>query len=276
MEKGMIEIKLNDDFSINMVQIPEGTFIIGSPESDITHKSWECPQTEINLKSFMMSQTLITREQWDIVAKFPKIQFELDTCPHPTNVFISQGVNMPVTGISWLSAIEFCNRLSAYCGYNVTLPTESQWEYACRAGTTTKYYFGDKYSDSQCNIHSFGVTPVKTFPPNRWGLYDMYGNVFEWCLDHWHDDYIGIPTDGSARLNGNPLLRVTRGSCWGSTKYNTKSSARCFGHVSQELADVLSIIDLYQFRLNQHPPLFNIERSEYANCIFGLRICISL
>jgi formylglycine-generating enzyme required for sulfatase activity len=120
----------------------------------------------------------------------------------------------PVDNVSWLEAIEFCSRLSQRTGRHYTLPSEAQWEYACRAGTTTAFHFGEtitpelanydgthKYADGPKGEYRKEATPVGMFPANAWGLQDMHGNVWEWCLDHWHHSYEGAPADGSAWLN---------------------------------------------------------------------------
>jgi formylglycine-generating enzyme required for sulfatase activity len=120
----------------------------------------------------------------------------------------------PVEQVSWHDAMEFCSRLSQSTGRYYILPSEAQWEYACRAGTTTPLAFGETLSDELANYDAhttYGsgmrgqyrqqTTTVKRFPANAWGLQDMHGNVWEWCLDHWHDSYEGAPTDGSAWLN---------------------------------------------------------------------------
>ena len=100
--------------------------------------------------------------------------------------------------------VEFCKRLSRLTEKNYTLPSEAEWKYACRAGTTTKYYFGDNLDHRMANYggNSWGTSLVGRFPPNSFGLYDMHGNVWEWCFDDWHGDYNRCPIDGSAWLRG--------------------------------------------------------------------------
>jgi formylglycine-generating enzyme required for sulfatase activity len=160
----------------------------------------------VTLGSFFMAQTPITQAQWREVAGWPRVERDLD--PEPSHF---EGDNRPVEQVSWLDAMEFCHRLSQRTGWKYTLPSEAQWEYACRAGTTTPFYFGDTISTELANYdgdYSYGQSPkgiyrqqttdVASFPANAWGLHDMHGNVWEWCADHWHASYEGAPVDGSA------------------------------------------------------------------------------
>jgi formylglycine-generating enzyme required for sulfatase activity len=149
----------------------------------------------------------------------------------------------PVESVSWFDAQEFCRRLSRRTGKTYALPSESQWEYACRAGTTTPYAFGTTLSQRQANVASSGTTEVGSFPANAWGLHDMHGNVWEWCLDHWHSGYEGAPVDGSAWLSTteqqnpsstNPVKgliddlepRLLRGGSWLNYPRNCRSAFR--------------------------------------------------
>ncbi|MCZ8162317.1 MAG: formylglycine-generating enzyme family protein, partial [Microcystis sp. LE19-196.1B] len=123
---------------------------------------------------------------------------------------------------------EFCARLSKLTGREYRLPSEAEWEYACRAGTTTPFYFGETITGELANYRASGTyagepkgedreqtTPVGQFPPNAFGLYDMHGNVWEWCADTWHDNYDGAPTDGSACIeNGDDNRSPLRGGSW--------------------------------------------------------------
>jgi formylglycine-generating enzyme required for sulfatase activity len=135
----------------------------------------------------------------------------------------------PVEQVSWYDAVEFCARLSAHTGRQYRLPTEAEWEYACRAGTTTPFHFGETirsdlatyrgstaYADGPIGEAAAGTNPVDHFGfANAFGMCDMHGNVYEWCQDHWHDNYKGAPTDGSAWIEGgNSNRRVIRGGSW--------------------------------------------------------------
>ena len=188
--------------AIAMVKIPAGSFLMGSPTSEESHFTSESPQHEVNLGAFWMSQFPITQAQWVSVMGNNPSHFE--------------GDDLPVECVSWHDAMKFCRRLSEQTGHTYTLPSEAQWEYACRAGTTTPFHFGKTITSGQANYdgnYTYGdaprgeyrqrTTPVGMFPPNDWGLYDMHGNVWEWCLDEWHPNYEGAPVDGSAWEGGD-------------------------------------------------------------------------
>jgi formylglycine-generating enzyme required for sulfatase activity len=146
-----------------------------------------------------------------------------------------------VEQVSWHDAMEFCRRLSQRLGPTFSLPSEAQWEYACRAGTTTPFAFGDTISPELANydgtvayangpkgVRRGKTTPAGTFPANAWGLQDMHGNVWEWCLDHWHDSYNGAPSDGSAWLSnaGEDAIKVLRGGSWDNLPGYCRSACR--------------------------------------------------
>lgn len=129
----------------------------------------------------------------------------------------SKDDNLPVEQVRWHQAVEFCKRLSKHTGKNYHLPSEAQWEYACRAGTETPYHYGNKITTELANYaRAVGqTTSVGTYPPNRWGLYDMHGNVEEWCQDYWHENYVNAPLEGQAWMkNGDSSRRVVRSSSW--------------------------------------------------------------
>ncbi len=133
--------------------------------------------------------------------------------------------------VNWHQAVEFCQRLSAKAKKNYHLPSESQWEYACRAGTTTAYHLGDQLSDEVANYGSkvSQTTPVGRYPANYWGLCDMHGNVWEWCQDYEHDSYEGAPSDGSAWIEGgDSKLRIRRGGSWIDDPRDCRSAYRSY------------------------------------------------
>jgi len=187
------------EFQIEMVNIPAGEYVMGSPDNEPGRFSDE-EQHLVKLEGFRMSKNLITQKEWRFVASLPQIDIPLKPSPS-----YFTGDDLPVESVNWYEAIEFCKRLSIYLNEEVTLPSEAQWEYACRAGTTTAYYTGETLDLTEANFWAEGspkkTTPVGTYPPNAWGLHDMHGNLWEWCLDDWHDTYEGAPTDGSAWID---------------------------------------------------------------------------
>ncbi|MEM6253922.1 MAG: SUMF1/EgtB/PvdO family nonheme iron enzyme [Cyanobacteria bacterium P01_D01_bin.156] len=216
---------LDQGFSLDLVVIPGGTFQMGSPKGQGDND--ERPQHQVTVKRFLMGKYPVTQTQWKVVAALPRVARELKA--DPANF---KGNNRPVEQVSWDDAVEFCQRLSKKTGRDYRLPSEAEWEYACRAGTTTPFYFGETVTPELANYdgnYSYGSGPkgayrkqttnVGSFPANTFGLYDMYGNVWEWCLDHWHDSYGGLfrkaPTDGSAWLSINDnARRLLRGGSW--------------------------------------------------------------
>lgn len=211
---------------MKMVLILGGSFDMGSPKTEIDRFDCESPQHEVTVPSFFMSEFLIVQGSWSVVAEtIPQVDIPLKRNPSELTLNGENRTIHPVTNINWFEAVEFCQRLSLHSGRTYRLPTEAEWEYACRAGTTTPFYFGETITTDLANYAgidsqdlewsgSYGLgskgiyreqtTPVGVFPPNAFGLYDMHGNVWEWCLDIWHENYNGAPTDGSAWIeNGS-------------------------------------------------------------------------
>jgi formylglycine-generating enzyme required for sulfatase activity len=199
---------LGNGIELEMRYVPAGSFMMGSNEI-----SNEKPIHRVSLLPFYMGQYTITQAQYHALTGKKPSRF--------------RGDNHPVENVSWDAAMEFCQKLSQHTGKQYTLPSESQWEYACRAGTTTPFYFGRTVTPDLVNYdgrqHTYGnmpkgeyrqqTTAVGDFPPNAFGLYDMHGNVWEQCLDKWHHNYEGAPTDGSARIIG-AYLHLLRGGSW--------------------------------------------------------------
>jgi len=184
---------------IEMVYVPGGSFLMGSPDGkggDDEH-----PQHRVTVPSFYIGKYEVTQAQWRAVMGV-----------NPSNF---KGDNLPVENVSWNDAKEFCRRLSQMTGKEYRLPTEAEWEYACRAGTTGDYA-GELDAMAWYNENSGGKThPVGQKQPNAFGLYDMHGNVWEWCQDVYHDNYSGAPADGSAWMSGGHQdRRVLRGGSW--------------------------------------------------------------
>ncbi|EKU97529.1 hypothetical protein Lepto7375DRAFT_6726 [Leptolyngbya sp. PCC 7375] len=212
--------------SLKMLFIPSGKFLMGSPDEELERTDFESPQHEVMISAFFMAKYPITQAQWRLVAAMPRHYHTLHAEPSDFN-----GDHRPVEKVSWDDAVEFCSRLSAYTGRSYRLPTEAEWEYACRAGTTTRFAFGDQITPDLVNYrapkkypygpkaqYSPGTTSVDHFDvTNGFGLSDMHGNVYEWCQDHWHENYKNAPTDGSAWLLDTKeriSLRVIRGGSW--------------------------------------------------------------
>ncbi len=231
--------RLADGVELTMVQIPAGSFLMGSPAEELGRYGGEGPQHQVQLQGFFMAQTPITQAQWREVAGWQKLHRDLN--PNPSYF---KGPNRPVEQVNWEDAIEFCNRLSQRTGRHYSLPSEAQWEYACRAGTTTPFHFGETISPELANYNAnctYGdgskgenrkkTTPVGMFPANAWGLHDMHGNVWEWCLGQWHANYNGAPQDGNAWLDpdaNKDNYRLLRGGSWGDFPRHCRSAS--YGH----------------------------------------------
>ncbi|MBE9065664.1 formylglycine-generating enzyme family protein [Leptolyngbya cf. ectocarpi LEGE 11479] len=210
-----------------MVAIPEGRFMMGSPGDEPERSKRESPQHEVTVEPFFMGRYPVTQAQWRVVATLKQIERKLKADPAKF-----KGDDRPVEKVSWHDAVEFCARLSAHTGREYRLPTEAEWEYACRAGTMTPFHFGDMittevanysgsaYADGPSGERRGKTTPVEHFGiANAFGLSDMHGNVWEWCQDKWHGNYEGAPTDGSVWDDGDDgeeegINRVVRGGSW--------------------------------------------------------------
>ncbi|ABW31985.1 SAV_2336 N-terminal domain-related protein [Acaryochloris marina] len=227
--------RLLDKIDLEMVSIPAGTFMMGSPNTEPERLVREGPQHQVTVESFFIGRYPITQAQWRVVANQPQIERELETDPARF-----KGDNRPIEKVSWFDAIEFCDRLSRYTGREYRLPTEAEWEYACRAGTTTPFHFGDMITTDVANYSGSAfvdgpkgerrgeTTPIDYFSfANAFGLSDMHGNVWEWCQDYWHVNYYDAPTDGSAWLSENESTRrMRRGGSWLGPPRNCRSASR--------------------------------------------------
>jgi formylglycine-generating enzyme required for sulfatase activity len=276
---------LDEDTNIDMVAIPGGTFLMGTEDEEIERLvekfNWqgyrrEKPQHQVTVQPFYMSKYPITQGQWKAIAlrtdlkvreyldpepsyfkgnpqsfAFPSTRSKLDLPSygdHPTRW------DRPVEQVNWYQAKEFCDRLSQLTGQEYRLPTEAEWEYACRAVTSEQlrinewnekycqpFHFGetitsdlanynDTYIDEPKGLYRKETTPVGIFPPNAFGLYDLHGNVWEWCEDDWHDNYHDAPTDGSAWIDPSSKrernISVLRGGSWYINASNCRSAYR--------------------------------------------------
>jgi formylglycine-generating enzyme required for sulfatase activity len=250
--------EIRNGVSIDMVQIPGGTFDMGSPETEEGRQSSESPQHQVTLPAFFMGKYPITQAQWrSVVSSTTQVKRKIDL--EPSNF---DGDDLPVEKVSWLDAEEFCLRLSKLSDREYRLPTEAEWEYACRAGTTTPFHFGATIGSDIANYRAQDLEGGKTNYPgkygpgelgkfretttsvgsfkiaNRFGLYDMHGNVWEWCLDHWHDSYADAPEDGSAWLDLSAeenAPRVLRGGSWDDYPANCRSASRDWHYAAYRL-----------------------------------------
>jgi len=212
---------LGDGIGLELVEIPAGNFMMGASSNEGANE-FERPQHKVSVPKFWLGKYEITQAQWMAVAKLPKVMKELKLNP---SAFKGDD-SLPVEQVSWDDAVEFCARLEMKTGKHYRLPTEAEWEYAARAGTTTLFAFGEiittaivNYNGNYPYLSPKGEYREKTVPvgslgqANAFGLFDMSGNVWEWCQDRWHQNYKGAPTDGSAWETGNES-RVIRGGSW--------------------------------------------------------------
>jgi formylglycine-generating enzyme required for sulfatase activity len=216
---------LGNNVVLEMVAIPGGKFFMGSPENESERSSDESPQHTVTIQPFFMGKFPVTQSQWAAVAALGKVNIDLDS--KPSNF---KGANLPVEQVSWDNAVEFCARLSNQTGKTYHLPSEAEWEYACRAGTTTPFYFGETITTDLANYGEYyqQTTDVGKFPANPFGLFDMHGNTWEWCQDEWHKNYNNAPADGSVWMSGNysQHRRLLRGGTWYLNAWDCRSANR--------------------------------------------------
>ena len=215
---------LGNGVKLEMVEIPAGTFYMGSPENEAKRLDSESPQHQVNVPSFFIGKYPLTQAQYQAIMGNNPAHFK--------------GNNRPVECVSWNDAVNFCQKLSQKTGKNYKLPSEAQWEYACRAGTTTPFYFGESITPDLVNYdgnYAYAAAPkgkyreqttdVGTFPPNAFGLYDMHGNVWEWCEDDWQENYVNAPISGSALISLSKH-KLLRGGSWGNNPEYCRSACR--------------------------------------------------
>ncbi|MGV2828166.1 formylglycine-generating enzyme family protein [Myxosarcina sp. GI1(2024)] len=221
--------------TLAMVEIPSGKFTMGAPASEKFSSDRERPLHEVRIPNFLIGKYPVTQAQWRTVANLPKIKRELN--PNPSHF---QSDRQPVECVSWLNAVEFCDRLSQHMGKQYRLPSEAEWEYACRANTQTPFAYGATltgqladygstyaYASETETFYRHQTTEVGRFLPNAFGLYDLHGNVCEWCADPWHENYGGAPTNGSVwQRGGRSQWRVLRGGSWANKPAHCRSAHR--------------------------------------------------
>ena len=215
---------IENSIGMVLVPIPAGEFLMGSPETELGRQDDEVQHQVTLTKPFLLGVHEVTQGQWQAV---------MGTTPWKGKQYVKEGDDYPATYVSWNDAVEFCRQLSEKEGLEYRLPTEAEWEYACRAGTTTAYSFGDdaselgEYAWYRENAWDAGQKYAHTVgqkKPNPWGLYDMHGNVFEWCQD-WGGDYPSESvTDPAGPSSGS--IRVCRGGSWVSKAEWCRSSLR--------------------------------------------------
>jgi formylglycine-generating enzyme required for sulfatase activity len=213
----MLSIPVGENQAMELVRISPGTFVMGSPRG----LPLELPPHLVSLtQPFLLGKCPVTQEQWQAVMGTNPSEFR-------------GGPGLPVDGVSWDDAQTFCERLSQATGRVVRLPTEAEWEYACRAGTATEFCFGDSEAALDASAwfdrNSDGRThPVGTKAANAWGLHDMAGNVWEWCADVWHSDYEAAPADGRAWRDAveRQPRRCLRGGAWNFDAFRCRSAYR--------------------------------------------------
>lgn len=212
---------------LELVWIPAGSFMMGAYANEQDSQLDEVPQHQVTFATgFWMGKYEVTKAQWQAV---------MNTTPWSGQTHIITDGNSPAVYISWDDSKAFIAALNTYTGLTFRLPSESEWEYACRAGTATRFYWGDDASYTLVGNYAwyYGNCVSEQYAhvvgqklPNAWGLYDMSGNVWEWCEDWYHSDYTGAPTDGSAWVSPAGSQRVERGGTWGSSGSGVRSAIR--------------------------------------------------
>lgn len=226
---------LGDWQTLSMVLVPQGKFVMGGGVGEKGSSDRERPLHQVKVTDFLIGKYPITQAQWREVAKLPQIKRKLE--PEPSHF---KGDNRPVESVSWLEAIEFCDRLSTYTGKQYRLPSEAEWEYACRGNTRSPFAYGETITSNLADYASIyayaaetgtayrqGTTEVGSFVPNAFGLYELHGNVREWCADPWHENYYGAPNISKAwNRGGNQAWRTLRGGSWANKPSHCRSAHR--------------------------------------------------
>jgi uncharacterized protein (TIGR02996 family) len=226
---------------LELAWIPPGSFLMGSPPEE-AHRSGNEQQHRVTLtRAFWMGVFPITQSQWLTVTGSNPTAFSPQGPRHDNIRGCKRDdlLRFPIDSVSWTQANHFRDRLRELLGQPITLPTEAQWEYACRAGTTSPFHFGGVLNGKQASCDGgvpYGTTrkgpflnrpsPVGSFPPNAWGLYDMHGNMLEWCLDAYREQYERLPATDPVYHSPRAGQRIARGGCWYSNSHACRSALR--------------------------------------------------
>jgi formylglycine-generating enzyme required for sulfatase activity len=232
--------RLSENVTLDMVLIPSGNFLMGSPPEELDRFDDESPQHQVSISTFFLGKYAITQAQYKAVMGNNPSHFKGE----------ADSSNHPVENVSWNNATEFCYRLSKLTGKEYRLPSEAEWEYACRAGTTTPFHFGETISTELANyqgtdkkigdalfkgnygrgskgIYRGKTTPVGSFKvANAFGLFDMHGNVWEWCADNWHSNYEDIPDSKEWVEGSDKEKHPLRGGSWDEGPPYCRSACR--------------------------------------------------
>jgi formylglycine-generating enzyme required for sulfatase activity len=217
---------LGEGISLDMIHIPGGTFEMGSPATEEGRFDSEGPQHSVTVSPFFLGKFAVTQRQWEKIMQAKPSHF--------------RSPDRPVEQVSWHEAVEFCQRLSRQTNKNYRLPTEAEWEYAAKAGSNTPFCYGETlttdlanydgtqtYASGSKGIYRRQTINVGNFPPNQFGLYDMHGNVWEWCADPWHENYEDAPNDSNIWLaSSEEQYKVLRGGSCGNHPRFCRSSER--------------------------------------------------
>jgi formylglycine-generating enzyme required for sulfatase activity/tRNA A-37 threonylcarbamoyl transferase component Bud32 len=244
-----LEEDLGNGIKLRMMMIPKGDFTMGSPDQEALRSDSEGPVRQVKVFDFFMGQLTVTQAQWRAVAQLPQVRRSLS----PNPAFFTQKDNHPIERVNWSEAVEFCDRLAKKTNRPYRLPSEAEWEYACRAGTTTPFHLGATITTDFANYRgtdddqgdrgkypgNYGKGPkgkyrgqtveANEFPPNAFGLHNMHGNVWEWCADPWSPSY-ETPLKDSRSLvsDNNDVDRVIRGGSWSNSPQFCRSACRIF------------------------------------------------